>query len=123
MTNDPFQILLLMLTTVAFPFIIWMPGRITQLTAAGQDERIPNILKSWANMKYVEAVRRGEKKPVENYRFNLLVAAFGLPFPCLIICSASYKDLMPRLVFVLASFFLFFIGVALFEWVIQPRNQ
>ncbi len=123
MTSDPLQLLIMMLTMVAFPFIIWIPGRITQLAAADQDERIPNILKVWVNTKYVESIRRGEIKPVKNYKFNLYIAIFSLPFPCIMICSASSESLTPRLIMVLASTILFFMGVALLEWVLRPRSK
>jgi len=121
MTNDPFQIFIIILIMVIFPFVIWASGRVVELMADGEEERVPEILKSLANKEYIEDVRGGRRN--KSNKWKLLTVLFGLGFPLVTLCSASIENFIPRLRVVLASATVFFVGVAILEWLVRPRNR
>lgn len=122
MTSDPFQIIMIIILIAGFPFIGWVPGRVTELMALGEEARVPEILRYLANQNYLESVYEGKIIPKKNHRWKIFVAIIGLVLPIGTLCSATTESFVPRLMVVLASTVLFFIGVGLLEWLVRPRN-
>jgi hypothetical protein len=123
MTNDPFQIVMFILLIAAFPLIIWVPTRITELMALGEEERVPEALRLLANERYLEAVYEGQITPKKSHRRKIFVAIIGLVFPIGMLCTTTSEIFIPGLMLILVSAMVFFLGVAVLEWLVRPRNQ
>ena len=108
----------IILLLVAFPLFAWISGRIAELMVNGQEERVPDKLKGLVKRKYIDAVRRGEKK---DNRWKFVVAVFGLAIPIVMFCSATSESIVPRLLVVSASAVIFFGVIAVFEWLVWPK--
>ena len=120
MTSDPIQIFIMLLVLVAFPLIAWVSGRIGELIVNGEEERIPKNLKWLAKREYIESVRKGKS---QDNRWRFFVVVIGLVIPLIMLCSASPENLVPRLLVILTSTIIFFMGVALLEWLVRPRSS
>ena len=121
MTNDPFQLAIFILLIAGVPFIIWLPTRITHLMAAGEEARVPELLRFLANQKYLEAIYEGKLEYKASQRWKLFVAGVGLLLPLLMLLSATAESFVPRLMVVLAGVTVFFLVVAILEWLMRPK--
>lgn len=120
MTSDPFQLFIITLMMAGLPFIVWTSGRISELIANGEEERVPENLKFLIGKQYIGSVRRGE---TIQKKWKLGVAIVGLVMPLITLCSASVENFIPRLMVVLTSATVFFMGVALLEWLVRPLDK
>lgn len=123
MTNDPFQLVMIILLIAGYPFIIWLPTRITRLMAAGEDSRVPDLLRFLANQRYLEAIYEGKLEYKPSQKWKLFIAGVGLFLPVLMLLSATAESFVPRLMVVLAGATVFFLMVAIFEWLMRPRGE
>jgi len=121
MTNDPLQILMIILLIAGFPLIVWVPSRLTDLMAF-EEERVPESLRWFVNQKYLESVYEGKIIPKKSHTWKIFVAAMGLVLPVGILCTATFENLVPRLTVILASATVFFLAVALLGWLVRPRS-
>lgn len=106
---------MIILLMVGFPYVVWSSGRVTELIVVGEEERVPEKLEWLAKKKYIERERKHDK-----WKLGVIVA--GLFFPTITLCSATAESLIPRLMVVLTSAIVFFIGVVLLEWLVRPRS-
>jgi hypothetical protein len=121
MTSDPFQIAMIILLIAGFPFIVWLPSRITELMALGEEARVPEYLRLLANQKYLESIYEGEVEYKASHRWKFFVAGVGLLIPIIMLFTATDENFIPGLILILISGTLFFLGVAIFEWLVRPR--
>ena len=117
-----FDDLVLVMVFIMIPYIIWIKGRLTGLVENGQAGRVPEWLVwiPWTNREYLEQVQRGQR-PRDTKRWIVFLVVMGLLLPSLYVFRHRLDPLGHRLVIVLVSAILFFLLVALLEWLVRPR--
>ncbi len=86
----------------------------------GEEERIPKNLKWLVGEDHIELIRQGESK---HRKWKLGVGVVGSILPIIMLCSATVESFIPRLLVIFVSAVLFFMGVALLEWLLRPQSQ
>jgi len=117
-----FDDLVLVMVFIMIPYLIWIEGRLTSLVENGQADRVPEWLLwiPWTNREYLEQVQRGQR-PRDTKRWIVFLVVVGLLLPSLYLFRYRLDPLGYRLVIVLVSAVLFFLLVALLEWLVRPR--
>ena len=118
MTNNPMQILIIILMMVFIPSVIWTSGRIVELIVNGYEDRVPKFLQWLAQENYVRSIRQGERN-----QWKLLTTILALALPLITLCSASTDNFFPRLKVVLTAAVVFFAWLIVLEWLVRPRNH
>jgi len=110
------------------PYIFWVQGRLSSLTAYGQVDRIPRWLQwiPWTNPQFRNAMERGETPSGNKLWENLwkgIALGMGLILPTVYLVRGPLKPLGHRIAVVLVSAVVFLLAVALLEWLVRPKGS
>lgn len=113
---------------VLIPYLFWVQGRLSSLTAHNQADRIPRWLRwiPWANPRFREAMEQGTTPSGSKLREDLwkaIVLGISLILPIVYLVRGPLKPLGHRIAVVLASTVVFLLAVALLEWLVRPRGR